>query len=94
MDRVICIKKKWITVHTVTAPPNRLPEYEKIYTIDQLEYFNKWDVWGITLKELESNQFFELDAFKPIDASFAEWIEQTILKDAELEDTLTQNEQL
>lgn len=95
MKRVICVKRKWVTVQTAISPPKRLPEYDKVYTIGKMEYFHRWDTWGITLKELEPDQFFELDAFLPwdgLDMSFPEWVESTILQEAVYEDTIKQQQ--
>lgn len=86
MSRVICIKQRWITVQAATGHPTKLPEYEKVYTIDKMEYFHIWGTWAITLKELEPDQFYEIEAFRPLDESFPEWVENTILKDAEYEE--------
>ena len=93
MSRVICDQKRWKTVQTVNNdPPTILPVYGRVYTIEKMEYFHKWNTWGITLKELEPNQFFELDAFLPLDESFPEWVEHTLLPEAEFENAVTQME--
>lgn len=85
--RVVCIKKgSWSTLYTYEPIERPSPKHGEIYTV-------------IRLKDNQNNNLYVLAEFgepfgwlsknfREIELSFGEWVEETIMKEAELETVL------
>ncbi len=87
-ERVVCINDSFVPAH-----PNvgQLPKQGEIYTVLQgYKALNGMDYF--ILSELDHDDAFRIDHFRPIDSHYGEWVESTLMKDAVLEETLKQIE--
>ena len=84
-DRVVCLKSEWTSLKAINYPSH--PIKGEIYTITNidpngyLEFFEFPEYKGNT-------PIYNPKFFRPVDDSFGSWVEETIMKEAELETVL------
>ena len=87
-DRVVCLKT-FLGKHDVKngSPSFGNPPIKgEIYTVSGS--MSHGNVTGYSLKELHPRDYWNIIHFRPVDDSFGEWCEETILKEAVLEESL------
>jgi len=88
-ERVVCIVEGgWITtfVDGDSKSPKKYPVNGEIYTvINHSEFKGKH---YIMLAEMESDQWWHIKDFRPVDDSFGEWVESTVMKEVEFEEAV------
>jgi hypothetical protein len=78
-DRVVCLKGgEWITMPGAKYPN---PVKGEIYTAIPCDWNDKY----IFLLEFGTEEAFLATNFRPVDTSYGEYVESTIMKEAELE---------
>lgn len=91
---VVCIDDNWLYNSVGRLPLNR-PIKGEIYKVINVKNIDGLVISGVLAKgnafELaELPQWWGDGSFRPIDESFGEWVEETILKEVVLEETLNQ----
>lgn len=88
-DRVVCLKPFEGKFDVKNGRPSwgAVPVKGEIYTVSGVsEPYN--GVIGYSLQELHPMDFWNVDCFRPIDDSFGEWVESTVLKESIYEEAL------
>lgn len=77
-DRVVCIKLEGEII-----PDHPKIIVGEIYTVIGLHYNNNY----VELQEIPG-YCYRADCFRPVDDTFGEWVEETIMKDVEIEELI------
>ena len=88
-DRVVCIAQfKGLSI-TNTDPYGLRPVKGEIYTVVRMyQAEGKKGLMCYQLKELHPNDGWNVEKFRPIDDTFGEWVEETIMKEVQIEELI------
>ncbi len=83
-DRVVCIIGFYPRSKNDNMRAVRYPVIGEIYTV--IEVKTICGITGYRLAELHQNEIWDVDSFRPVDDSFGEWVEATVLQEGILEE--------